>query len=266
MDGLHIESVTTRTIADVVKFRRSEGATNATIKRDLTALSSVLRYCCAQGWREDNPAMAYDRTVIRERRDPIVLPDPADVDYIAQRAGGNFGQAIRYALHTGMRQEEVFSLEWDQVRGTSTDLWKTKTSRVRAVQNSIAAQGTIKGTKRHTKSPWVFWHTDGQRYAEPGSQFRAIVQRALGEGKIKRAFRFHDLRHLFAVEYLRAGGLLYNLQKHMGHASIKTTELYLDYLTPEESHRAKFGEGAQKGHKNSGSQDGAGTETETENA
>jgi hypothetical protein len=30
--------------------------TNATIKRDLVALSSVLNFAIDQGWRDDNPA------------------------------------------------------------------------------------------------------------------------------------------------------------------------------------------------------------------
>jgi integrase/recombinase XerD len=54
-----------------------------------------------------------------------------------------------------------------------------------------------------------------------------------------RRFRFHDLRHRFAVDYLRDGGNIYDLQKILGHASIKTTEIYLDYLTPDEQEAAK---------------------------
>jgi integrase/recombinase XerD len=61
------------------------------------------------------------------------------------------------------------------------------------------------------------------------------ILRAAGE------LRFHDLRHFFAVSYLRAGGNIYDLQKTLGHTSIKTTEIYLDFLTPEEQHIAMFG-------------------------
>lgn len=50
---------------------------------------------------------------------------------------------------------------------------------------------------------------------------------------------FHDLRHLFAVEALRGGMGIYRLSKHLGHTSVKTTEIYLDFLTPEEAARAK---------------------------
>ncbi len=57
-----------------------------------------------------------------------------------------------------------------------------------------------------------------------------------------RPFRFHDLRHLFAVEYLRElRGTIYSLQQELGHTSIKTTEGYLAYLTPSEQQAAKHG-------------------------
>jgi integrase/recombinase XerD len=52
-------------------------------------------------------------------------------------------------------------------------------------------------------------------------------------------FRFHDLRHLHAVEWLRSGRSITRCSIALGHDSIKTTEVYLKYLTPEEQLRAK---------------------------
>jgi len=47
------------------------------------------------------------------------------------------------------------------------------------------------------------------------------------------------LRHVFAVNYLRAGGSIYDLQQVLGHSSVKVTEMYLAFLTPEEAQNAK---------------------------
>lgn len=250
LDGLYVDEVSTKTIAQVVKDRRTGGATNATIKRDLTAISSVLRYCCAQAWREDNPAKAYDRSVIREKRDPITLPDLADIDATVAAATGNFARMIRGAQYSGMRQEELASLERKHLRDKVADLTKTKTSRPRAVPLDDRAWGTIKGTPAHISAPWVFWHQDGDdihRYNNVASNFAQLHRRLFKQKKISRKFRFHDLRHWYAVDYLRAGGNIYDLQQILGHSSIKTTELYLDFLTPDEKKTAKHG--AQKGHK-----------------
>jgi integrase len=42
-----------------------------------------------------------------------------------------------------------------------------------------------------------------------------------------------------AVDYLRDGGSIYDLQQILGHASIKTTEIYLAFLTPAEQRVSK---------------------------
>jgi integrase/recombinase XerD len=54
-----------------------------------------------------------------------------------------------------------------------------------------------------------------------------------------RPFRFHDQRHWHAVQWLKDGRSIYDLQHRLGHSSIKTTELYCEYLTPAEQRLAK---------------------------
>ena len=120
-------------------------------------------------------------------------------------------------------------------------LWRTKTSSPRAVPLSAAAAGTLAGTPRRLGCAWAFWHeapappglpkgSVGDRYRNLSSRLREI-----GQGlKPPIAFRIHDLRHLHAVDWLKGGGSIYDLQKGLGHASIKTTELYLAFLTAEE--------------------------------
>jgi site-specific recombinase XerD len=45
--------------------------------------------------------------------------------------------------------------------------------------------------------------------------------------------------HLFAVEMLRGGASIYRVSQHLGHTSVKTTEIYLAHLTPEEVERSR---------------------------
>src|ERR1700722_1233341 len=52
-------------------------------------------------------------------------------------------------------------------------------------------------------------------------------------------FRFHDLRHVYAVETLRSGTSIYRVSQHLGHTSVHTTEIYLAHLTPDEADRAR---------------------------
>jgi len=80
-------------------------------------------------------------------------------------------------------------------------------------------------------------------YRNFASRFAAIVARtaewAKANGIDFRPFRFHDLRHYHAVTWLKDGRSIYDLQNRLGHTSIKTTEMYLRYLTPDEERIAK---------------------------
>jgi len=75
---------------------------------------------------------------------------------------------------------------------------------------------------------------------------KRVEAHAKANGVEFRRFRFHHLRHRAAVDWLKAGGSIYDLQGRLGHTSIKTTEMYLDYLTPEEIQAAKFGTAAKR--------------------
>lgn len=251
LDDLYVDEINKSQLAKFVNARKKH-VTNATIRRDLTAISSVMDFCDVQGWRDDNPAREFNRRQIKERRDPIVIPDDADIDYVVERCPGNFARMVRFAQHTGMREEECGGLDTREVRDRTVTLTKTKTSIPRAIDLNDKAWGTYEGTPRHMTCRYVFWHAtrDGaDRYHNIASRFRQIMKRAIRdakkEGRRFRPFRFHDLRHWYAVDDLRSGGNIYDLQQDLGHKSIKTTEGYLAYLTPEEQKNAKYG--ARKG-------------------
>lgn len=42
-------------------------------------------------------------------------------------------------------------------------------------------------------------------------------------------FRIHDLRHDYAIHEIRKGRDIYDLSHHLGHSSVKVTEIYLGY-------------------------------------
>jgi integrase len=252
---LYVDQIDRKQVAKVVSERKRQSATNATIKRDLTAMSRVLSACCAWGWRDDNPAKDFDRTIVRERRDPITLPLDKDIDAAIALCPGNLARLARFAQLTGMRQEEIASLEWSQIRRKAKvlDLTNTKTSRPRSVPLDDRALGTIDGTPESPLTKAVFWHETAERgasgaidrgagrYLNISSRFAGIVAAGVKRGFVSRAFRFHDLRHWYAVDYLRRGGNIYDLQQILGHTSIKTTEIYLRYLTPKEIDFAMHG-------------------------
>jgi integrase/recombinase XerD len=112
LDGRALRDVDSRLVAEIVRARSVAGVTNATIKRDLVALSSVLNFAIDQGWRDDNPVLPRMRR-IKERRDPIVLPNRIHVDLVIARCPGMVADLVRAAIATGARQDELLKARRD---------------------------------------------------------------------------------------------------------------------------------------------------------
>jgi integrase/recombinase XerD len=105
-----IDKIDQNVIAGLVSARLKQ-TTPATIRRDLTAVSRVLDFGEAEGWREGNPALTAAKR-IKERRDPIVLPDPGDVEYLIRACSRRYGPLVRAAWLTGARQDEIVRATW----------------------------------------------------------------------------------------------------------------------------------------------------------
>jgi integrase/recombinase XerD len=242
LDGVEVRRVDIAKLREMVKGRRVGGASTATIRRDLTAISGVIDHAIDEGWTDENPTLTLRHRRMRERRDPIVLPDEEEIALVKASAPDRFADAIDFARETGMREDEIFGLTWKQIASDSITIYG-KRKRLRVIPLTRRARKIADRQAQFIGSPYVFWHGDGQRWKSPASRFgdiRRRVARKAAHGF--RGFRFHDLRHLYAVEYLKAGkGSLYDLQRLLGHASVKTTEIYLAFLTPEQAKRAMHG-------------------------
>lgn len=242
-----VQTIDAATLREMVKARRIQGATTATIRRDLSAISAVLRYAIDEEWMEEvNPTLAVrSKRTMRERHDPITLPRPESIAAVVSQAPSRFGDAIEFARETGMRQDEIFGLTWRQVSGQEVTITGKRNKR-RVIRISRKARKLIDKQPEKLGCPYVFRHSGDTRWGSPSARFGDISRRAAKKAR-KAAqefvpFRFHDLRHLFAVEFLRGRrGTLYDLQMILGHDSVTTTEVYLEHVTPDQRVAAMHG-------------------------
>jgi integrase/recombinase XerD len=287
LEGLYIDQVDKKLIGSIVEARRDIPyvpfgkkrpikVTTATIKRDLTALSSVCGYCIDEDWMESNPVMTWlkpggrRKSRLQERRDPIVLPDPAHIQMVSDRAPGLFAEMIKAAVKTGARLDELAKgnrSHLDTSRKQLTVIGKRNKLRVIDLEDNGEDFGlalfSALPVSLETKA--LFWHrriagkrSQGQQPAKPYLQIsnnfarmvRETAEQAQKQDHDFRPFTFHHLRHLHAVNWLKSGRSIYVLKDRLGHTSVKTTEMYLAYLTAEEKQRVMFG--AQAAGPNSG--------------
>lgn len=244
LDGKSLSAIDGKLISEIIRARSLAGASNATIKRDLVAISSVINYSIDQGWRDDNPVLPRMRR-IKERRDPIVLPLRAHIDLVIGRCPGMIADMVRLAMATGAREDELLRARHDGIdheRRQMTIIGKRNKQRVIDL-DPFGAYDLIAGLPAYAGKPLLFWHSAGESYKNFASQFASIIRRtamwAEENGTEFRPFRFHDLRHWHAVNWLKDGRSIYDLQRRLGHRSIKTTEMYCEYLTPDEERAAK---------------------------
>jgi integrase/recombinase XerD len=242
LEKYHLDQIGPRQIGELIAARRKEGATNATINRDLTAVSRVMAAGLGKGANDHNPAKDYDRSLNRERRAPIDLPTWDEVaTAIAMAPTPLWGQIMDYAGKTGMRENEILTLEKKRVElaRKAITLHRTKGRRLRVLPLTgplLSEAVPILEAAMKRGETLVFGHKGDDTLKNFPSRYSAWRK------KHKVRFRFHDLRHLFAVTYLQRGGNIYDLQRILGHRSIKTTEGYLEYLTPEERRKAMTGD------------------------
>lgn len=281
LEGLYLDEVDKALVKTIVESRRDNAyvpvgkkhpitVTIATIKRDLTALSSVCGYCVDEEWMDSNPVMAWlkpggrRKSRLQERRDPIMLPEPAHIQMVISRAPGLFAEMIRAAVKTGARLDELAKGQrrhLDKTRKQLTVIGKRNKLRVIDLEDGGDDFGLdlFNSLPASLETKALFWHrriakrrSRGQQPAKPflqvSSNFKRVVKAVLEQAQKQdqdfRRFTFHDLRHVHAVNWLKSGRSIYVLQQRLGHTSIKTTEMYLAYLTPEEKQIAMFGRDA----------------------
>jgi integrase/recombinase XerD len=244
-----IDQINGALIAEIIRGRRAAGVMVATIKRDLVALSSVMGFCIDEGWLEANPVLPRLGR-LKERRDPITLPESAHIEILVRRAPGRLADLIEAALLTGCRMNELVSAKRTAFADNKRQLTVVgKRNKMRTIDLSDAALAVLRRAASDG-SEWLFSH-DGLKYKQVSSRWRNLCDGSAGNAGPDNdgvtPFPFHNLRHRYAVDYLKTplpdgrSPSIYVLSQHLGHTSVKTTEIYMAYLSPTETQAVLFG-------------------------
>lgn len=133
------------------------------------------------------------------------------------------------SVNTGMRQKELLRLSWNQINLKSGILILdnqsniTKSKKIRTLPLNRISLYILTKRNHQSRSNLVFTYNDlpiKQDFIT--HKFKKYVRKA----KLNDNLKFHSLRHTFASWLVQRGVSIYQVSKLLGHADIKTTEIY----------------------------------------
>ena len=218
----------------------------ATVRLICGVLSAALEKAMELDYIPQNPVKRC--TLPRKEQQEIHPLDDVEVTALLEAAqGGELEYLITVALFTGMRMSELLGLTWDCVDYNSGTIIVNKQLALLAQRKAGEVFTTPKSHKPRTvaAAPSVLAALKAQRRRQMETQLRAgslwsnahnliftnatgglIPQRELGRSfrAVANAaglenMRFHDCRHTYAVNALRAGDDIKNVQGNLGHAT-----------------------------------------------
>ncbi len=215
----------------------------------LIVLRRALEQAVKWGMIATNPAdgIVAPRVVRRELR----VLSPAEARRFLKATEHDRLHALYYlAIDTGMRQGELFALQWNDVdlrartirvmRSINTATGtigppKTKASR-RRVELSTAAVAVLSEHKRRQEAEeyfgaLVFPSPGGAPLSPSNVRIRSFLPAQL-VAKINPPIRFHDLRHTAATLMLGAGVHPKIVSERLGHATIAITMDTYQHVSP----------------------------------
>lgn len=207
--------------------KKKQPVAKATILKELRALSALFNRAVIWGLAKQNPVKLVEKPKDRKEK-PVVWYTKAELErlYAVSKERAHWW---RLMANTGLRSAEARHLKWDDIREKrlhvlSREGARTKSGHWRQVPLSRGAEAALAALRAaNGKAEYVLPPMD------PKSLSRACKK------DLKRAGlggSLHCLRHTFGATLVSASVPLREIQELMGHASMKTTEIYA-HLAPE---------------------------------
>lgn len=220
-----LTEITNASLLDYRARRRGEGLQAHTVNRDFACLKAALNHARTMH-KQDVPVLEWKRLKAKEPHHRVRFLSQQEYQSLLAVSDPELQRIIRFAVATGLRKDNVLSLDWLEV-----DL------------SSARITVTIKGDKLHsiriTPEVRAMLATDTERKGRvfDTMNFRRRWTRAVKNAEL-HDFRFHDLRHTFASWARMAGADLADICEALGHSDISVTMRYA-HIEPIE-HRTAF--------------------------
>lgn len=256
--ALLVHQLTDKVLLELRREREREGNSPATFNRELALLQSILRHASLLtsklpviAWaklrgRESKGRLRFlsleEETRLLNDLDPMQRYSPEDFKALP----ANLRRALRdqydlavFLLDTGGRYGEGAGVPWDVVdfKARTVNLHREKVGNEGLLGLTARLHAILvrRWNDREPGNPWIFagFGTEGPRgYAVKGIR-NAMERCGFNDpalvARLGPCTPAHTLRHTFASRLVQNGTSIYKVSKLLGHASVKTTEIYAHF-------------------------------------
>ncbi|HHT9137233.1 MAG TPA: tyrosine-type recombinase/integrase [Candidatus Wunengus sp. YC60] len=221
-----LSEISQKKISEYKVLRKSEGAKPATINRELAMLSKAFNLAFKEWeWIKENPVSKVPKEKEDNEKDRWLTGE--EEKKLLENSPQWLKDIIVFNLHTGLRIDELLSLEWQRVNLFSKTILiqKSKNGKPRTVplnQDTIDIL-TPKSKVISIKNDLVFTSSAGTKI--DSDNLRRSLGNALEKAGIKDVTP-HTLRHTFATRLSQRGVDIYKIAKLLGHKDIRMTLRY----------------------------------------
>ncbi len=233
-----LASITMQHLDQYKVNRISEQKSPSTVNRELQALRAAMN--TAVNWKliQANPFANMNQVQVPEvtptyfsKQDFQALLNAISEEWLRE--------LIVFAVLTGMRRGELINLRWQDVdlhrkliHIQSNPTFKTKQGKKRVVPMNEVVYNLLHSKAEKARSEYIF-NLKGFKINDDHASKK--LKKYVAETKLDGKLHFHSLRHTFASWLVQDGVSLYEVQKLLGHSSIKVTQIY-SHLQPEGLH------------------------------
>ena len=218
--------------ASFIGFKHGDEASNATINRYLSLLSSMMNWAIEQGIIESNPLGKYSK--LKEPQWVGWHPEEKELDAIFDRIDSAFLPIFAFLRETGCRKGEAMNLRHSQInyaKNVITVHGKTKSGKARQVPLTDRGLWSVQALPNQGQT--VFYHPI---HLKPftGDNLGWIWDKARGGSEL----RIHDLRHAFAIKLAEDGCPMHFISEVLGHHSVDFTRKRYARFSPDSASRS----------------------------
>ncbi len=235
---LRASEVSWFTVENYKSRRLEKGVSRTTINKELKVLKSIFNKARELGLYEGKPPKI--EMFREEGEERLRYISPEEARELISACPEWFKPVVIFALNTGLRAGEIFSLTWDNVdfenRVIRIESESTKTKDVYTIPMNDAVYNLLQKVRKMQESKgikhgYVFTNSKGLPYKYEDRTYRRVFVSACRKAGI-RDFRFHDLRHTFASWIAMNSRDIYAVQKLLNHKDLRMTKRYA-HLTQE---------------------------------